>query len=214
MNWIDFHFIRFDSNNYFMKYLIFLPVLFCLNLIGQKPIPVNNLIRSTVQPGKHGIIIGNFVQRLGFASGGFSQQLEVINLNTKRIYSLNVKPTFKSKRENIMCFQLPIGVYAIFRYTWTQSKWYGGRINYEPIYKGFDSGTDEFKVGLEKGKVTMDMLEWYTFEVKNNQLYYVGTWDFSDGVVKFYEEKEKFLPRFTKRYKKMKLASIENEIPK
>lgn len=77
--------------------------------------------RASLQEGKS-IIYGNFVQRLGFSSGGFPQEIRLINRDTKEVVSFRVKSTFKSAKENTFIYFIEPGNYAILNYCWTQSK--------------------------------------------------------------------------------------------
>ena len=54
---------------------------------------------DTIKNGK-AIIYGNFIQRLGFSSGGFPQDIRLINLDTKEVQTFRVKPIFNSSKEN------------------------------------------------------------------------------------------------------------------
>ena len=83
------------------KYLATLLILVSLTTNGQITITLKEVLsKDTVRSGQ-GIIYGLFIQRLGFSSGGFPQDIRIINLDTKEIFSFRVKPTFKSAKENI-----------------------------------------------------------------------------------------------------------------
>lgn len=85
---------------------------------------------EALQPGS-AAIYGNFIQRLGFSSGGYAQEIYLRNITTDKIYSMRVKATMKSAKENVFCFHLPPGEYELRQYYWTQSKWYGGMVHLE-----------------------------------------------------------------------------------
>ena len=98
------------------KYLTTLIILASLTTNGQGIKTLKEVLsKDTVQSG-HGIIYGLFIQRLGFSSGGFPQNIRIVKLHTKEIFSFRVKPTFKSAKENIFSFHVPSGDYAIIQY--------------------------------------------------------------------------------------------------
>jgi hypothetical protein len=136
-----------------MKYLTTV-ILFLTAIIGyaQNIIKLDELgSRDTIPKGK-AVFYGKFIQRLGFSSGGFPQDIRLINLDTKEIFAFRVKPTFKSAKENNFCCVIKAGNYAILNYWWTQSKWYGGKIFTEPIFKGIDA-TDNLEKKIGSGQV-------------------------------------------------------------
>lgn len=118
-----------------IAYLIF--ATFIVN--GQTLKQLNPVSKQDPASKQKAIIYGNFIQRLGFSSGGFAQDIRIMNVETKEIFPFRVKPTFKSAKENIFCFYLEPGNYVILNYLYTQSKWYGGKIFTEHIYKNVES---------------------------------------------------------------------------
>ncbi len=118
-------------------------------VLGQQVRMLEPVYRGEAPSVGKAVIYGNFIQRLGFSSGGFSQDIRLLNLNTNEIVALRVKPTFKSAKENPFCYNIDPGEYAIDNYYWTQSKWYGGTMNTEPILKNKDaSGNERFTLRL------------------------------------------------------------------
>jgi hypothetical protein len=88
--------------------VIFALIICALNLNGQNVIALEKLKNGdSLQPGK-AVIYGKFVQRLGFSSGGFTQDIYVRNTNTGQLYSIIVKPAFKSAKENEFFFSYSI----------------------------------------------------------------------------------------------------------
>ena len=126
-----------------MKYVTFTILMFLVFSANAQKYKVLNKLsyNSTVKPGT-AIMYGNFIQRLGFNSGGFSQEVRIINVDTDEVYSFTVKPTLKSAKENTFIYFIKPGTYAILNYWWAQSKWYGGKVFTEPIYKGKDATVD------------------------------------------------------------------------
>ncbi|WP_137759489.1 hypothetical protein [Pontibacter sp. SGAir0037] len=157
------------------------------------------------------IIYGNFVQRLGFSSGGFAQDIRIVNVETNEILSFRVKPTFKSAKENTFCFYIKPGTYKILNYWWTQSKWYGGKIFTEYIFKGVESSkvADE----LKKGQVQQADLEQYSFTIADNAVYYLGTWHFDKELVSFSNEKEELDKAMQAEYPNINTKQAKVEIP-
>lgn len=135
-----------------------------------------------------GIIYGEFIQRLGFSSGGYKQHIKLLNLEDSLIYIVIVKKTYKSARRNKFHVSLPPGKYAIIEYFWIQSKWYGGMLHREHIYK---NGTmSDVVKKLTSGEAKKLNLEWYTFSVESKKANYVGIWNFKDTRPVFINEKE------------------------
>jgi hypothetical protein len=138
---------------------------------------------------KSAMIYGVFVQRLGFSSGGFAQFVQLYNLDSQKYYRLQVKEPFTSAKENFFCAELPIGKYEIRSYNYVRSKWYGGMIYEEPIFKNFDA-SDTLNSNSLKDSTKALSLERFTFVVTDVAPYYVGLWDFNSGLVKFSSNKE------------------------
>ncbi|MBC8035222.1 MAG: hypothetical protein H7Y03_13815 [Chitinophagaceae bacterium] len=169
-----------------MRLILIAVLLFTsLNISGQR-IKVLRQTRpvDTVANGE-GIIYGLFIQRLGFASGGFGQDIRLLNLDTKEIFSFRVKPTFKSKKENVFFYHIPSGKYAILNYYWTKSKWYGGEVHTESIYRKSDTISIS-----ESGSHDHKDVSYYTFSILPSSLNYVGTWNFASEVVLFSNDKD------------------------
>lgn len=89
------------------------------------PAPVWGTDRR-IFPSDKGIVYGSFIQRLGFESGGFGQYVRLANLTTGKSIRIEVKPPFRSRKQNTFCCALPPGRYALYKYAFTSSKWYGG----------------------------------------------------------------------------------------
>ena len=167
---------------------------------------------DTINNGK-GIIYGNFIQRLGFSSGGFPQDIRLINLDTKEVLTFRVKPTFKSSKENTFVYYIKPGNYAILNYWWTQSKWYGGKMFTELIFKNIDA-TDNFENKISSGQINIDNLEQFTFSISENSLNYLGTWHFDKGLVSFSNDKTEFDNLLKNKYKKLDFSTAMTVIPK
>ena len=168
------------------------------------------LSKDTVQSGQ-GIIYGLFIQRLGFSSGGFPQDIRIINLDTKEIFSFRVKLTFKSAKENIFSYHIPSGNYAILQYLWTQSKWYGGKMFTEPIFKNYAFSKIEAK--LKSGDLKEEELEHFKFSIQPMSLNYIGTWHFDKETVSFSEEKFDLDKQLNLKYTKLDFKNAKTLIP-
>lgn len=158
------------------------------------------------------IIYGNFIQRLGFSSGGFPQDITLKNIDSGEILIFRVKPTFKSAKENIFCYFIKPGNYMIENYWWTQSTWYGGKMFTEPIFKEIDA-TDNFEIKIKSGEINQDNLKRYTFKIEPNTLNYLGTWDFDKGLVRFKNDKADFDKKMSSKFKKLEFKNAETIIP-
>ena len=178
------------------KYLATLLILASLTTNGQA-IKILKEVSSkdTVQSGQ-GIIYGLFIQRLGFSSGGFPQDIRIVNLNTKAIFS----------------FHIPSGDYAIIQYWWTQSKWYGAKMFTEAIFKNYAFGEIETKI--KSGELKEEDLEHFKFSIKPNTINYVGTWHFDKEQVLFSDEKMKLDKTLSKTQTKLNFETVTISIPK
>jgi hypothetical protein len=159
------------------------------------------------------VILGTFIQRLGFSSGGFPQDIRLINIDTDEIYAFRVKATFKSSKTDNFIFHIKPGNYAILNYFWTQSKWYGGKMFMEPIFKGFDASKD-FNKNVATREINVDDLQRYTFKIDENSINYLGEWNFNTGLVSFIDSKEHINEDFYKKFKNLDLSEAKLNLPK
>ena len=107
---------------------------------GQPGRRLDKLGDNEMIPAGQAAFYGDFIQRLKkFKSGGYPQDIRIINIETNEVFIFRVKSTFKTSKENPFCYLIEPGTYAILNYWWTESKWYGGKSYMEPIYKGEDS---------------------------------------------------------------------------
>ena len=193
------------------KYLTALLIVASLKTNGQAIKMLKEVSRrDTIQSGQ-GIIYGLFIQRLGFSSGGFPQDIRIANLDTKEIFSFRVKPTFKSAKENIFSFNISPGNYAIIQYWWTQSKWYGGKIFTEPIFKNYAFSDIETKMRL--GELKEEGLEHFKFSIRPNTLNYMGTWHFDKEQVAFGDDKLELDKTISKIHSKLDFNTAAISIP-
>jgi hypothetical protein len=138
------------------------------------------------------IIYGNFIQRLGFTSGGYPQDIRIENADTKEVFSFRVKPTFKSAKENTFCFFIKPGTYNIINYWYTESKWYGGKMFTEPV---IDQENRLFK-----------------FTIKE-PLNYLGSWHFKTKEASFSDDKLALDEKVKGEYKLLDFANASKVIP-
>ena len=193
------------------KYLATLLILVSLTTNGQITITLKEVLsKDTVRSGQ-GIIYGLFIQRLGFSSGGFPQDIRIINLDTKEIFSFRVKPTFKSAKENIFSYHVPSGNYEIIQYWWTQSKWYGGKMCTEPIFKSY--GFSEIEAKLKPGNLKQDAVNRFKFQIQANTLNYIGTWHFDKETVSFSDEKLNLDKKLYDKFVKLNFKNAVTQIP-
>ncbi len=143
-------------------------------------------------PKGYSVIYGNFIQRLGFSSGGFPQDIRLLNMDTKEIYAFRVKATFKSTKENKFCYIIKPGNYVLLNYWWTKSKWYGGDIYTEPIYKSSNPALAE-----QNSQISNQ----FKFTILENTLNYTGTWHFETESISFTNDKAKLDSSMITKYK-------------
>jgi hypothetical protein len=179
---------------------------------AQNIIALDDLGSNDTIPKGKAVFYGKFIQRLGFSSGGFPQDIRLVNLDTKEVFSFTVKPTFKSAKENNFCYVIKAGNYAILHYCWTQSKWYGGKIFIEPIFKGIDA-TDNLEKKINAGQMKQDDLVPFIFSLSENSLNYLGTWHFDKGLVKFSDDKQNFDNQIRGKYKKLNFSGAKTNLP-
>lgn len=166
---------------------------------------------DTIPEGK-AIIYGKFIQRLGFSSGGFAQDIRLINIETNEIVEFTVKPSLKSARENSFMYFIKPGNYAILNYYWTQSTWYGGKIFTEPIFKNIDA-MDNLQQKINSGEIKFEKLRQFTFSITENSLNYAGTWHFDTGLVSFTDDKIQLDALKKNKFKKLDFSKADLAIP-
>lgn len=179
---------------------------------GQNFNKLNETNSGDTISSEEGIIYGNFIQRLGFSSGGFPQDIRLINLETKEVLAFRVKPTYKSAKENTFVYYIKPGKYAILNYWWTKSTWYGGKFYTEPIFKSIDV-TDNFEEKIKSGQINQNELEQFTFEITKNSLNYLGTWHFDKGLVSFTDDKIQFDNLVKSKFKKLDFSKATTILP-
>ena len=170
--------------------------------------------RRLDKPGDNGVIpagqavfYGEFVQRLKkLKSGGYPQDIRLINVETNEGLVFRVKSTFKTAKENTFCYLIEPGTYAILNYWYTESKWYGGKSYMEPIYKGKDSILETEK-RIKNKELRPDELVLFKFTVSENTLNYVGTWHFEQSPVFFTNDKEQADDKMKDKYTKLDFPS-------
>jgi len=197
-----------------MKYLI--AVLLGITILsanGQTFIQLEKVGSNDKLIENEAIIYGNFIQRLGFSSGGFPQDIRIQNVETKVIYRFRVKPTYKSRKENPFIFHIPPGKYKILVYWWTKSQWYGGKMFTETIFKGIDTSTKNFKKKWESGKINENDLEQYEFTIKKNTINYLGTWHFDTGLVSFSDNKVQFDKEIMESFNNLNFNKAVTNLP-
>lgn len=94
-----------------------------------------------------------------------------------------------SKKNSLFCAELPLGKYELRSYIYTQSKWYGGTVYEEQLYKNVDC-SDSAKYKMMLDSIGLSSFERFTFTISEVMPYYVGQWDFSSGIVSFSSDKQ------------------------
>lgn len=156
---------------------------------------------------------GEFIQRLKkMKSGGYPQDIRLINIETNEVLIFRVKSTFKTAKENIFCYLIEPGTYAILNYWYTESKWYGGKSYMEPIYKGDDSILETEKK-IKNKEQRPDELVLFKFTITANSLNYVGKWNFEQSPVHFTNEKGNIDKEMKEKYKRFDFSEARLAIP-
>ncbi|WP_422359813.1 hypothetical protein [Reichenbachiella sp.] len=178
-----------------------------IKLVQLDPVNKNDILTEG-----NAIIYGNFIQRLGFSSGGFPQDMRVYNKATDTYYRFRVKATMTSKKESNFVFHIPPGDYEIFQYWWTQSNAFGGTFYTEPVFKHTDSYEETITM-LESGQLKEEELERFKFIIEPNSVNYLGTWNFDKEVAVFTNDKKSIDQKLIKKYKKISLQNSTINIP-
>lgn len=196
-----------------MKSLI-IAILFCISfsVAGQPARRLDKLGSSDTIPVGQAAFYGDFVQRLKFKSGGYPQDIRLINIETNEVFVFRVKSTFKASKENSFCYLIEPGTYAILNYWWTESKWYGGKSFIEPIYKSEDSIL-ELERKIKNKEMRADELVLFKFTVVGGALNYLGTWHFEQSPVLFTNDKEEADREMKEKYKELDLTTARIAIP-
>ena len=127
--------------------------------------------------------------------------MRLINLDTGKAVRLTVKPAFRTRSENDFCFALAPGRYAIHSYEYSESKWYGLEMHLEPIRKAVPASA-----GVSATR--------YVFEIKPEQVQYVGTWDFQrEARPVFSNEKARLDQQLEKEYRHLNFTQASLTIP-
>jgi len=137
---------------------------------------------------KSAMIYGIFVQRLGFKSGGLPQFVKIYNIDQNKEYRLKVKDAFTSRKNTLFCAELPLGNYELRSYIYEKSKWYGGIIYEEQLYKNVDC-SDSVKYKAAVDSIGLSSFKRFTFTISEVLAYYAGQWDFGTGIVSFLSDK-------------------------
>ncbi|RHJ84327.1 hypothetical protein [Parabacteroides sp. AM08-6] len=196
-----------------MKTLITILFL-CLSVFsrGENLIRLEEPKSNEAVPAGKAIFYGKFIQRLGFKSGGYPQDIRIVNIDTHETYTFRVKTTFKAAKENVFCYVIEPGTYAIVNYWWTKSTWYGGKSHIEPIFKGIEVN-DKLQERVDTGELKEEDFEMYSFTVSPNTLHYLGTWDFSKSPVSFSDEKGTLDNTMISKYKKLDFPNAKTTLP-
>lgn len=189
---------------------ILLFISFCVT--GQPARKLDKLGANDTIPVGQAVFYGDFIQRLKFKSGGYPQDMRLINVETNEVLVFRVKSPFNTSKENSFCYLIEPGTYAILNYWWIESKWYGGKSFIEPIYKGEDSIL-EVEQKIKSKQIKADELVLFKFTVVENTLNYLGTWHFEKSPVSFTNDKEESDKEFKDKYKKLDFAAARVAIP-
>lgn len=120
-----------------------------------------------ILPPNRGVIYGSCIQRLGSTSSGLGQYVRLANMTTGKTVSIQVKLTMRSCKESGFCYALPPGRYALYKYRYSISRWYGLEAQEEQLLKpspaaGPAVSATRFVFTAEAGSVSC-----------------VGAWDFT-----------------------------------
>ncbi|MFS2188001.1 hypothetical protein ACCC92_15090 [Mucilaginibacter sp. Mucisp84] len=174
-----------------MKYL-FACIFLLAGLFGYgqktKIIPLEYVYPGTILKENQAIIYGSFIQRLTFWQTGYQQTIRVRNLETNEVFSFEVKPPLRSRKENPFCFFIKPGTYEIVNFYYSKSKWYGIENNIRPVFRGIDFEIN-LKNKVDSGIIKREDLHRIVFKIDKNTLTYLGQWHFESGAPSFKADK-------------------------
>ena len=149
-----------------------------------------------------GVLYGTCLQRLGRGSGGFGQYVRLVNLSTGQVFRINVKPILRSRRENLFCYALPAGRYALSQYEFIGSSLLPEPHN-ERILKPHP---------LHGPSVAATR---FLFTLAAGQLHYAGTWNFANEHEPiFLDEKAELDAELQPAYPLLPLPAARGAIPR
>lgn len=155
-----------------------------------------------LMPSDKGIIYGSCIQRLGFSSGGLGQYVRLANLTTGKAIRLGVKPAMRSRKENTFCYALPPGRYALYKYEFAISKWYGADMYVEEFMK------------QPVAQLTSLRATRYLFTVEAGLISYVGTWNLEqENKPVFTNEKSRLDAQLIPNFKYLQLDKAVVALP-
>lgn len=193
--------------------LITILLLISFSVAAQPGRRLEKLGDNDTIPAGQAAFYGEFVQRLKkMKSGGYPQDIRLINIETNEVLIFRVKSTFKAAKENNFCYLIEPGTYAILNYWYTESKWYGGKSYMEPIYKGDDS-IQETEKKIKNKELRPDELVLFKFTITANSLNYVGKWHFEQSPVYFTDEKGEIDEDMKGKYKRLDFPKARIAIP-
>lgn len=189
-------------------------LLLCFSIFvqGQGLIRLDEPNASQPIPSGKAVFYGSFIQRLGFKSGGYPQDIRIMNIDTHATYTFRVKSTFKAAKENVFCYIIEPGTYAIVNYWWTKSTWYGGKSYVEPIFKGIEV-TEKLEERVKNGELKEEDFEMFSFTVTENSLNYIGTWRFDKSPVSFTDDKSALDETIKDKYKGLDFPTAKRTLP-
>jgi len=156
-----------------------------------------------ILPTDKGLVYGSCVQRLGFSSGGLAQYVRLANLSTGKSVRIEVKPAMRSRKESAFCYALPPGRYALYRYEFSLSKWYGPEMHQEDIAK--PAPTARLSTADTR----------YVFTVAAGQVACVGTWDFTqENAPAFVADKARLDAELQPIFKNLALQNAALAVPR
>lgn len=174
-----------------MKYLFICAFLFTsLFTYGQKVriTPLEDADVGSVLKENQAIIYGSFIQRLTFWQTGYEQTIRIRNLETNELFSFEVKPRFRSRKENSFCVFIKPGTYEVVNFYYSKAKWYGTEDNIRAVFRGIDFEVN-VKNKVDSGLIKREDLHRIVFKIENNTLTYLGQWHFESGAPSFSDEK-------------------------
>jgi TonB family protein len=198
-----------------------MPISFNVESTGQQMLTGDSLDRGPYQklvlplmgwnsdrreiPAGKGLIYGSCLQRLGGSSSlGTGEYVRLVNLTTQKSFRILVKPATMSRRENVFCYALPAGRYALFIYEFPDAKWGPYQLHFETIRK---PTPDQDGADLQATR--------YQFVVEAGRLHYVGTWNLSnENEPSFLNEKTLLDARIQASYESLKLEEARVAIPR
>ena len=118
-------------------------------------------------PTNRDLAYSSCIQRLGFESGDLGQYVRLVNLTTGKPVRIKVKPPFRTRKQNVLCFALLPGRCALYKYDSPPAGGKTAKCTRKICAKPPSPEAADGRLSATR----------YLFTVAAGQLHYLGTWN-------------------------------------